>query len=571
VDLGLLKNILNIVEDRRIDHYVFTTCPGYEGYYKALYDKYFNSKIIDKALLSDEHRDETVDSYMFRVCNFINPNRDLDALAGLREIWNVFGLGNISRLKTSEDALDVSIEIYNIIMKYVDQNQGEGEGEGDGGEGQEGQEGQEGSEGGSQGSDQGDDKKSSKSQGKSQGGSDDGSGSETSDDGDGENDGSSDQGSASTSTAKGNKKGGSKGNGELSDRQKKQLANAIKKQKEFLDGEIKKTKMKKGDKQKMDQLTKAGVESSEVGEGGFQDNRYYGGANNKTVPAMVVKNFTKGLIDNSLFPQLARKSYNGEGVVSQEVIDQGLQMGTMLGKKMRTRQENNQLETTRLKSGKIDKRLLSGVGYGVTEVFKKVEQQNFKPAYIHISIDASGSMSGDKWKNSLKVAIAVAKASSMIQGLHCVISTRGDNENGPVTLIAYDSKKDKIGKIKQLFKYLNYDSTTPEGLSFESILKYIEETNNGQDSYFINISDGAPYFRNRGNMEYYGSVAEKHTKKQVEAMRVKGVKVLSYFVTGGYGSYEDAFKRMYGKDAETINMKNVTQIAKTMNGLLMKK
>jgi hypothetical protein len=464
-------------------------------------------------------------------------------------------------LKTSEDALDVSIEIYNIIMKYVDQNQGEGEGEGEGGEGQEGQEGSEGgSQGGDQGDDQGDFRSGNNGSGKSSDdgkGSDDGSGSETSDDGDGENDGSSDQGSASTSTAKGNKKGGSKGNGELTDKQKKQLANAIKKQKQFLDGEIKKTKLKKNEKQKMDQLTKAGVEAEEVGEGGF-GNRWTG-SNGKTVPGMVVKNFTKGLIDNNLFRQLALKrfSYSSSdeeyGQVSQELIDKALMMGTMLGKKMRTRQENNQLETTRLKSGKIDKRLLSGVGYGVTEVFN--------------------SMSGSKWENSLTTAIAIAKASSMIQGLHCTISTRGDNESGPVTLIAYDSKKDKIGKIKQLFKFLNYNSTTPEGLSFESILKYIEETNNGQDSYFINISDGAPYYYNRTAGDYSGEFAEKHTKAQkaqVDKMRAKGVKVLSYFVTSGYGS-GDAFKRMYGKDAETIDMKNVTQIARTMNNLLMKK
>ena len=65
--VGHLKNMLNYVEDRRIDYYVFTTSPGYKGYYHSMYDKYFYSKIIDKALQSTEHTDEVIESYMFRI------------------------------------------------------------------------------------------------------------------------------------------------------------------------------------------------------------------------------------------------------------------------------------------------------------------------------------------------------------------------------------------------------------------------------------------------------------------------------------------------------------------------
>ena len=41
--VGHLKNMLNYVEDRRIDYYVFSTSPGYKGYYHSMYDKYFHS------------------------------------------------------------------------------------------------------------------------------------------------------------------------------------------------------------------------------------------------------------------------------------------------------------------------------------------------------------------------------------------------------------------------------------------------------------------------------------------------------------------------------------------------
>ena len=45
--IGHVKNLLNYVEDRRIDYFVFKTSPGYKGYYHSMYDKYFYSKIID--------------------------------------------------------------------------------------------------------------------------------------------------------------------------------------------------------------------------------------------------------------------------------------------------------------------------------------------------------------------------------------------------------------------------------------------------------------------------------------------------------------------------------------------
>ena len=34
-----IKFLLNYVEDRRIDNYVFSTSPGYKGYYHSMYDK----------------------------------------------------------------------------------------------------------------------------------------------------------------------------------------------------------------------------------------------------------------------------------------------------------------------------------------------------------------------------------------------------------------------------------------------------------------------------------------------------------------------------------------------------
>jgi len=35
---GIIKNLLNVIEDRRIDYYVYSTSPGYKGYYHAIYN-----------------------------------------------------------------------------------------------------------------------------------------------------------------------------------------------------------------------------------------------------------------------------------------------------------------------------------------------------------------------------------------------------------------------------------------------------------------------------------------------------------------------------------------------------
>jgi hypothetical protein len=114
--MDLVKNMLNVVEDRRIDRYVITNAPGYKGYYDAMYDYYFNDKIIDKALVAKVWNKPTVDNYMNHIVNFINPNRTLDLLPGLKDIWNVLDLKNIQRLNNTDDALEVALSMTDILL-----------------------------------------------------------------------------------------------------------------------------------------------------------------------------------------------------------------------------------------------------------------------------------------------------------------------------------------------------------------------------------------------------------------------------------------------------------------------
>ena len=52
---------------------------------------------------------------------------------------------------------------------------------------------------------------------------------------------------------------------------------------------------------------------------------------------------------------------------------------------------------------------------------------------------------------------------------------------------------------------------------------------------------------------------------------MRGIKVLSYFVSDYQVSEHVNFKKMYGKSSKFIDVTNVAQITKTMNELFLKK
>jgi hypothetical protein len=509
-----LKQLLNFVEDRRIDYYIYKNAPGYQGYYEALYDKYFHSRVIDKALQSNEKTSEDLDSYMFRLINITNSNRNLKALKGLMKIWKALDLKNIDRLKSTQDALEVASKIFTIIESNLPATTPE-----------------------NQEQDGGDNKVDESTE---------------------------DNGTASQS-------GSPSSVNELSDSQRKQLQKAIEKQKELLDGKIKKSNISKKDKNNIQAIQDSGSETKTVGNG--MPGRYYGTKSNGT-DCLVVKTLTQSIIDSRVYETLNEREWRTEH--NQDAINDGLRLGTQLGRKLQVRNDERSLKYTRLNKGKLDKRLVSSLGYGYTSVFNQVFEERFNPAIVHISVDASGSMSGDKWKNAQRATVAIAKAASMVGNLDIVISYRSTeeigNKNVPAIFIAYDSRKDKINKIATLFKHITCPGITPEGLCFEAIQKEIVDGSGDMDSYFINFSDGAPYFENK-DIQYWGQYAVKHTKNQVDNMVHRGIKVLSYFISGkySYDSNESDFKAMYGKGAEFINTSQVVPLAKTLNKMFATK
>jgi hypothetical protein len=90
------------------------------------------------------------------------------------------------------------------------------------------------------------------------------------------------------------------------------------------------------------------------------------------------------------------------------------------------------------------------------------------------------------------------------------------------------------------------------------------------DSYFLNISDGEPFF-NESGVYYGGDIAVKHTQKMMKMLEGMGVKTLSYFVSDYQTNLPQIFSDMYGKGARCIDVTNLNQVSKTMNQLFLEK
>ena len=525
--MTFLRNMINYIEDRRVDSIVFKSSPGYKGYYHSMYAKYFNHKTITKGLNSNMYREIDLDSYMFRIVNFTNEGTDLDALPRLKEIYRMINMGNISRLKNTEDVIEVASEVCKLVFKMIESSEVTGKGEGEGtpedtdGEQQESETSSSPSPSGGTEVDTGDKQMTP------------------------------DQDSVPTPS-----------NGdELNPKIQKQVENLFKKEQDFLDGKTQKGKLTKNDNKIIEALCNSNSELTEVG-----------GGNLGKTNVVVIPTLTKELIDSKAFHFLYNHNYYGKEIREKSIND-GIRLGSILGKKLKVRGEEKDLIFTRQNSGKINKRLIAELGFDNGNVFSQVFKERYNKANLHISIDASGSMNGNKFEKSITSTIAMIKACEMAGNINVVVSFRWTQEDKPVVIICYDSSKDKISKIKTLWNALHVGGTTPESLCYEAIMKKWLSGVRGEDNYFINYSDGEPWFSN-GEVYYHGDRAQEHTRKMVKMMKNNGIKITSYFISeGSYlrDSTKTNFNQMYGKDAVFIDPTNMMQVAKSMNSKFLEK
>ena len=531
---NLVKDCWNYVEDRYIDYYVYSNAPGYRGYYDALYDKYFNSPKISVLLKSDFYRVPSIKSYMTRIINLTNENTNLEALPQLRKIAEIINLSNIQRLSTPKDRMNIAFKISEIILSNIKEHLEEEKVIGLAGD----------PNGDQIGGVPCDKKIEEKAM----------------------NDIGIDQ-NVSESKLKGFEK-------------------ALSKQKDFINSKIKKKTVTKKERAILDAIEKSGMDMVKTGTD------YINGSGKYATDTIVVNKLTRELIESDVFPLNYRERdlFRGSSKITidpgvQKAVNQGLILGSVLGRKLQIRNELNTTKFMRKPIGKIDRRILSELSFDNENVFYNINVDQYKKSYLHISIDASASMRGEKWNKTMTSVVAICKAASMVNNLRVTVSFRTTfnvsamrkMSSLPYVIFAYDSASDKINKIKTLFPYLYAGGWTPEGLTFEAISKYLPKTSHEEDNYFLNFSDGEPNMTYKSSDEvilsYRGLDAAVHTKKQINKIKNAGFGVLSYFIDDGYRpeNLVNQFKMMYGNDASFVNPTNVVQVAKTMNKMFLEK
>ena len=515
------KNMVNYVEDRRIDNIVFKSSPGYKGYYHNLYKKYFNHKTISKGLKSSEYREVDFDSYLFRIINFTNSATDLTALPKLEEVYNLIDIKNISRLKSTGGAIEVAHQVCEIIFPMIDKAMSE-----------------------EQEQEQGDGEESEDQDGESQ-----------------DTQAQAGAGGDEQDTDAGDTQPDTSSLPQLNPKVKKQLENLLNREKDLLNGKTQKSKMTKSDAKIVDTVSRSGAELKDV-----EMDSGWGKTKTKVI---LVPKLTQEMIDNGVFSFTNKWAQTFDRSVTP--INEGLRLGTILGKKLKVRGEERDLIHTRQKSGKIDKRLISELGFDNANVFSHKFTERYNKANLHISVDGSSSMNGRKWDKAITSTIAMCKAAEMAGNIRVIVSFRFTQEGKPLVLIGYDSKVNKLNHIKSLWTGIGTCGTTPESLCYEAMMDNYLESVSGDDNYFINFSDGQPYFGN-DEVRYVGSQAERHCKKQVKIMKNRGIKILSYFVADyAYDREQQSFKNMYGNDASFIKPTNMMEVAKTMNAMFLQR
>ena len=546
------KGLVNWIEDRRIDNFIFKTSPGYKAYYHKMYDHYWNDKSITKGLASSNYRDvNDINSWMFRIINSLNPASEPNAMPRLAEILKLIDTPRISRLTSVQEVGEIATKVLDIMLEVAQDAKAKKEE-------MEAQQGATGPNG-------------TGTQMKSTGG----------------------EGTDSEEEEV------TEGAGELTTGEAQQVSSALRKQKDFLDGKINKKSGTKSLTNKLKDMSKTNVEVQNVGGGNVPDVNclIYDLTGDEKVGKLADMRLKINEIVNNAsltwaqrnelgLDNLRNESYgitntlpDGFGSFRgyEEQVQKGTDMGALLGKKLQVRNEVRELVHNRMRTGHIDNKRLASAGYGIESIFKQVHMDQYKKANLHISLDGSGSMGGDKWNNTIIMTMAIAKAATYVQNLDIQVSIRVTNSSGrmaiPVVVNCYDSRKNNLKQLKDIFHSFSPQSMTPEGLCFDAMIRRNMMVMGGGelDSYFLNISDGQP----GGVNGYEGVAAHMHTQKQVNILRKDyNMSILGFYMSNQkdflnttWGQREfTAFQNMYGvKDSKVVEATDAIGIAKALN------
>ncbi|MEK9769314.1 MAG: hypothetical protein VW683_10375 [Betaproteobacteria bacterium] len=576
-----LFDIINIIEDRRIDTWVYTNAPGYRGYYEKLYDRYWNSDIIESKLVRS-WRSPDWESYISRLINLSNPYAKItkNVLPGISEIYDVVDIDNISRwdelnMEDLADALiTTSVKVFKLMVTYI----------------------------------------------LAQKVANPMNGAKTIDPADADNrvesledmlsDLDGDFGDVLQEMMDREKRSdknkmdniyddmdyNSSGGSPVDDVEEDDEINTENPAVQWgsqpqvgfnIESEETKNQLefardhKEDDKRTIrreDEDILTAIQESDTKVFEFENDAPSGvdGVGGHRIKTVWVRNVTKKTLRSGAFKNFG---------LSKDPIHQneknfaaGRRWGARMVQQLLVRNEENTTKFSRRSKGKIDRKLLAGLGYQNERVFFQDYRASYRDTFIHLSIDTSSSMYGSKWDQTFKMAVALGYAATKIDNLHVVITTRNFADM-PGIFTVFDSRRHKVIHLKNLCHFYPA-GTTPESLCFEPIYKEMESVDNNYNKYFINICDGQPWCSGKTGWTYSGEFAEKHARKMYHMFRDSGINVWSFFISnddpsgflnGKSRSAHDweAFRRMYSPSCDYVIPNNVKKIIKNLNKLLI--
>ena len=129
---------------------------------------------------------------------------------------------------------------------------------------------------------------------------------------------------------------------QLNDKVKKQLENLLSKEKDLLNGKTPKSKLTNKDAQIVNSVARSGAELKDV----EMENEWGGKSRTKVI---VVPKLNQEMIDNDAFSFCSKWAQNYRLDSVTRPINEGLRLGTILGKKLKVRGEERDLIHTQTK------------------------------------------------------------------------------------------------------------------------------------------------------------------------------------------------------------------------------
>lgn len=539
---SILYNLLNFLEDRRIDFRLWKQNPGWRGYYLGLYNKYFWDTKLTSLLKKDVDQVD-LNNYLFRIININNKHARLDVLPDLKEILAIMDLRNIAN-NTVQDIINKAIRILIIVLYNISNPTPKPQQ----------QDQQKNSCNGNSNSEQNEGSDSSNSKNESD---------------DTESSESDDMNKDSNSENQDSKEGNDNDfgiDGFESDLGEKEANDndfwdVLEKQKDFLSNNIKVKKINKEQGYSLQELEK---NSAKIKNTSLLKEK---------VPVIDM--------DSSKARTEINYSYRG-GVDRQRAVESGKVMGKRLAKSLSILNDTRILETTRKKDGLLNGRLLSESGFN-GNIFSHRIVEDAQRSFVYLTIDVSGSISWEGLNNMAKFATMLGVTFAEIGNVHFKFVARWDKNYSVINQTLYDSEKDPIKVLFENCLKLDTSGMTPESVAFDASMDDILKLSQGKNSYFITMSDGGPngsYRTTKGNTISISKHFDDHIVRIRKEFHKNGITVANYFLTESDRSIEELTERSsnlrryvtaWGDDFHHIDFNNLNQISKNLNQIMIER